>query len=66
MQGFLDKKKQLKMAASQPFWILFLQKFVMCYPCVRPYILFYKYDPDIFHCFITKLFKFKMVAKRPF
>ena len=43
-------------------------KFVMGYPCVRPYILFYIHGPAILHFFvkkvnITKSLKFKMAAK---
>ena len=38
MQDFRDSEK--KMADWQAFWI-FSVKFVMGYPCVRHYILFY-------------------------
>ena len=46
-------------------------KFVMSYPCVSPYILFYIQGPANLLCFliyinITKLLKFKMAAKRSF
>ena len=48
-------------------------KFVMGYPCVRAYILFYIHDPAILlkplflsYVSITKLLKFKMAAKLPF
>ena len=46
-------------------------KFVMGYPCVRYYILFYIHGPGILHFIasqvnITKLLKFKMATKRPF
>ena len=45
-------------------------KFVMGYPCVRPYILFYNHGPAILlfssYVNITKLLKFKMAAKRSF
>ena len=43
-------------------------KFIMDFPCVRPYILFYIHGPAILHFFryvnITKLKKFKMAARR--
>ena len=45
-------------------------RFVMGYPCVRPYILFHIHGPAILHFFsylnITKLFIFKMATKQPF
>ena len=48
MQHYRDnEKKQLKMPVSRPFWVLFLPNFLMCYPCVSPYILFYLHDPAI-------------------
>ena len=40
MQDFRDNEKKIEMADWRPFWILYL-KFVMGYPCVRHYILFY-------------------------
>ena len=44
-------------------------KFVMVYPCVRLYVLFYIHGPAILLFFsyinITKLLKFKMAATRP-
>ena len=45
-------------------------KFVMGYPCVRPYILFCIHGTAILHFFelrkYHKLLKFKIAAKRPF
>ena len=56
------KKKQYKMDD------FISAKFVMDFPCVRPYILFYIDGPAILHFFryvnITKLQKFKMADKR--
>ena len=46
MQHFQDnEKKQLEMTFSRPFWVLFLPNFIMCYPCVSPYTLFYMHGP---------------------
>ena len=42
-------EKTLKMAASQPFFIS--TKFVIGYPCVRPYICFHILGPAILHSF---------------
>ena len=48
MQHFRDnEKKQLKMTVSRPFWVLFLSNFLMCYPRVSPYVLFYVHGPAI-------------------
>ena len=44
MQDFRDSEK--KMTDCQPF---FSVKFVMGYPCVRHYILFYIHSPFILH-----------------
>ena len=43
-------------------------KFVMGYPCVRHYFLFYIHGPATFLSYvsITKLLKFKMAAEQPF
>ena len=42
-----NEKKQLEMAASRPFWILFLQNLLsLC----EPYILFYIHGPAILLC----------------
>ena len=40
-------------------------KFVIGYPCLIHYILFYNHGP-FFYVNITKLLKLKMAAKRPF
>ena len=69
MQDFRNNgKKQLKMVDWRIFWILSV-KFVMGYPCGRPYILLYLHGAAILLFFwsyinITKLFK--IAAKRSF
>ena len=50
MQFFRDnEKKQLKMANSWPFWILY--KYVMSYTFKRHYILLYIHGQAILLCF---------------
>ena len=47
MQHFRDnEKKRLKITDSRPFWILFFF-FIMGYPCVSRYILFYMHGTAI-------------------
>ena len=71
IQDFRDNEKNNlndRLAASLD---LISAKFVMGYPCVTHYILFYIHGTAILHFFIsylniTKLLKFKMAAKRTF
>ena len=46
MQDFRDNEKKL---AAILYFIS--AKFVMGYPCVRPYIMLYNHDPAILHYF---------------
>ena len=64
MQDFRKSRKKEPTGSHVGF---FSVKFVMGYPCVRHYILFYIHGPVILH-FMTQVnvTKFKMAAKRPF
>ena len=60
MQDFGDNdKKQLKMTANWPFLDFISAKFVMGYPCVSPYILFYMHV-QLF-CFVFELHKYHKI-----
>ena len=48
MQDFPDNEKNGRLAAILDF---ISAKFVMCYPCVRPYILFNIHGRAILHFF---------------
>ena len=59
MQDFQDnKKKKCRLAV---IWDFLSAKFVMCYPCVRHYILFYIHSPAILHFF--ELRKYHKITK---
>ena len=62
----LKKKKKIKWPTGGHFEF-FSVKFVMGYPCVRHYILFYIHGPVILH-FLSQvnITKFKVAAKQPF
>ena len=55
MQDFLDSKKKKQIKKKKKKWSFgshfgfFSVKFVMGYPCVRHYILFYIHGPVILH-----------------
>ena len=49
MQGFRDGKKKIKKWPTGSHFGLFTVKFVMGYPCVRHYILFYIHGPVILY-----------------
>ena len=51
MQDFLDEEKINRMDDWRPFFDCINAKFVLGYPCVRPYILFYIHGPVILHYF---------------
>ena len=53
MQYFWDNQKKLNINGRQSFILNFISaKFVMRYPCVIPYILFYTHGQAILHCFL--------------
>ena len=70
MQDFRDNEKKIKNGRLAAILDFISAKFVMGYPCVRPYILFCIHGTAILHFFefrkYHKLLKFKMAAKRPF
>ena len=48
MQHFRDiEKKQLKMTRQSAILCFISAKFIMGYPCLSPYILFYMHGPAI-------------------
>ena len=65
-----NEKKNIKNGRLAAILDFISVKFVMNYPCVRPYILFYIHGPAILHFLSylnsTKLLKFKMATKRLF
>ena len=65
MQDFRgNEKKQLKMTARWPFWILFLRNLSLSYPCI--YFVLYSWSSHfalfLSYINITKLLKFKKAA----
>ena len=60
MQDFRDSENKIIIIIKKKFSV----KFVMGYPCVRHYILFYIHGPVILHFLsYVNIKKFKMAAK---
>ena len=54
MQDFRDNEKTNLNGRLAAILDFITAKFVMGYPCVRHYILFYIHDPAILHFFLVK------------